>query len=279
MTPPIVLDLFAGAGGAAMGYHRAGFTVVGVDLEPHPDYPFEFHLGDALDALREVIESGGYFRGHRVILIHASPPCQRYSTATANKDRHPDLVPPVRELLIATGLPYIIENVPQAPLIDPVRLCGSSFGLRVRRHRAFESNLALTVPPCDHKTQGTPVGVYGDHFDTREFLRPDGTRRGGKARSLEDGRDAMGIDWMTWEDLKESIPPAYTEHLGRQAYALIVDDLDYFAPAPAPVEAATATERLRAYLDGDAEHLRHADLAQAIDALEALARVRDLVTT
>lgn len=209
------LDVFAGAGGAAMGYHRAGFEVVGWDIEPHDDFPFELHIGDALEVLADV----DYVRGFD--LVHASPPCQRYSTATANQERHPDLVGPVRDLLVAAGVPYIIENVPQAPLLNPVRLCGSSFGLRVRRHRCFESDLPLYGLPCDHRAQGQPVGVYGDHFDTREFLRPDGTRRGGKARSLEDGRDAMGIDWMTWEDLKESIPPAYTQHLGTQARALI----------------------------------------------------------
>lgn len=211
MTRPKVLDLFSGAGGAAMGYWRAGFNVVGVDLEEHDDFPFRFMQGDALEVLADV----DYVRGFD--LIHASPPCQAYSTATANKAKHPDLVGPVRDLLVAAGVPFIIENVPQAPLINPVRLCGSSFGLRVRRHRDFESNLPLVGSRCDHKAQGQPVGVYGDHWDSREFFRPDGTKRGGKATSLEDGRHAMGINWMNWEDLKESIPPIYTEHLGRQA--------------------------------------------------------------
>lgn len=211
MTRPKVLDLFSGAGGAAMGYWRAGFNVVGVDLEEHDDFPFRFMQGDALEVLADV----DYVRGFD--LIHASPPCQAYSTATANKAKHPDLVGPVRDLLVAADVPYIIENVPQAPLINPVRLCGSSFGLRVRRHRDFESNLPLVGSKCDHKAQGQPVGVYGDHWDSREFFRPDGTKRGGKATSLEDGQHAMGIDWMNWEDLKESIPPIYTEHLGRQA--------------------------------------------------------------
>jgi len=211
MTRPKVLDLFSGAGGAAMGYWRAGFNVVGVDLEEHDDFPFRFVQGDALEVLADV----DYVRSFD--LVHASPPCQAYSTATANKAKHPDLVGPVRDLLLAAQVDFIIENVPQAPLINPVRLCGSSFGLRVRRHRDFESNLPLVGSRCDHKAQGQPVGVYGDHWDSREFFRPDGTKRGGKATSLEDGRHAMGIDWMNWEDLKESIPPIYTEHLGRQA--------------------------------------------------------------
>jgi len=194
-----------------MGYFRAGFHVTGVDIEPHDDFPFRFMQGDALEVLTDV----EYLRGFD--LVHASPPCQAYSTATANKAKHPDLVGPVRDLLIAADVNFIIENVPQAPLINPVRLCGSSFGLRVRRHRDFESNLPLIGSKCDHKAQGQPVGVYGDHWDSREFFRPDGSKRGGKATSLEDGQDAMGIDWMTWEDLKESIPPAYSEYLGRQA--------------------------------------------------------------
>ena len=211
MTRPKLLDLFSGAGGAAMGYWRAGFNVVGVDLEEHDDFPFRFVQGDALEVLADV----EYVRSFD--LVHASPPCQAYSTATANKAKHPDLVGPVRDLLHAAEVDFIIENVPQAPLINPVRLCGSSFGLRVRRHRDFESNLPLIGSQCDHKAQGQPVGVYGDHWDSREFFRPDGSKRGGKATSLEDGRRAMGIDWMNWEDLKESIPPFYTEHLGRQA--------------------------------------------------------------
>lgn len=211
MTRPKLLDLFSGAGGAAMGYWRAGFNVVGVDLEEHDDFPFRFMQGDALEVLADV----DYVRSFD--LVHASPPCQAYSTATANKAKHPDLVGPVRDLLLAAEVDFIIENVPQAPLINPVRLCGSSFGLRVRRHRDFESNLPLIGSKCDHKAQGQPVGVYGDHWDSREFFRPDGSKRGGKATSLEDGRHAMGIDWMNWEDLKESIPPIYTEHLGRQA--------------------------------------------------------------
>ena len=119
------LDLFCGAGGAGMGYHQAGFEVVGWDIEHHPDYPFEHHVGDALDVLADV----EYIRGFD--LVHASPPCQAYSTATRDHSRHPDLVGPVRDLLVTAGVPYIIENVPQAPLLGPVMLCGSG-GRRVR---------------------------------------------------------------------------------------------------------------------------------------------------
>lgn len=209
------LDLFCGAGGAAMGYHQAGFEVVGWDIEHHPDYPFEHHVGDALGVLADV----DYVQSFD--LVHASPPCQAYSTATRDRSRHPDLVGQVRDLLNAAGVPYIIENVPQAPLRDPVMLCGSSFGLRVRRHRAFESTHPLTSPGCRHREAGPVVGVYGDHPDRREYRRPDGSRRGAKATSLEDAQDAMGIGWMSWGDLAEAIPPAYTEYLGGQAITQI----------------------------------------------------------
>ena len=211
-----LLDLFCGAGGAAMGYHRAGFDVVGVDIAPQPRYPFEFHQADALEYLAE--------HGRDFDAIHASPPCQRFSTMTADPDRHPDLVDAARVLLVAAGAPYAIENVPQAPLIDPVILCGSAFGLRVRRHRAFESNVAIVGTGHFHAEQGRPVGVYGQHPDRRQHLRPDGTQRGTKATTLGHGQRAMGIDWMTWPELAEAIPPAFTEWIGVQLLASLYSD-------------------------------------------------------
>lgn len=211
MTRPRLLDLFSGAGGAAMGYHRAGFDVVGVDLAPMPNYPFPFIQADALQA--------GAAIGHMFDAVHASPPCQAYSTITAEhaKTRHPQLIGPTRALLEALGVPYVIENVEGARhhLDHPVRLCGSSFGLRVRRHRYFQVSFPVLTPPCDHRGQGVPVGVYGDHPDKRPYLRPEtGTSRAVKAISLDDARAAMGIDWMPWRELAESIPPAFTEYLG-----------------------------------------------------------------
>ena len=205
---PRLLDLFCGAGGAAMGYHRAGFDVVGVDIAPQPNYPFEFHQADALEYLAA--------HGHEFDAIHASPPCQRYSTATADPSRHPDLIAPVRSALLRLRKPYAIENVPGAPLFDPARLCGSAFGLRVRRHRGFESNVLIVGTEHHHAEQGRPVGVYGQHPDRKQHLRPDGTQRGTKATSAEHAGRAMGIWWMDWPELAESIPPAYTEHVGRQ---------------------------------------------------------------
>lgn len=203
-----------------MGYHRAGFEVVGVDINPQPNYPFRFVQADALMLVRDVFRGCWHTPGPgsqclgRIEAAHASPPCQRYSTMTASPDRHPDLIAPTREMLAAAGLPYVIENVPQAPLVNPVYLCGSAFGLWVRRHRAFESNLPIVGTECYHAEQGRPVGVYGQHPDRRQYFRPDGTQRGTKATSLGHGQRAMGIDWMTWPELAESIPPSYTEYIG-----------------------------------------------------------------
>jgi DNA (cytosine-5)-methyltransferase 1 len=136
-----LLDLYCGAGGAAMGYHRAGFEVVGVDINPQKHYPFEFHQGDAIEYLRE--------QGKEFDVIHASPPCQRYSKSVKkiNRKNHPDLIFNTRTQLITSCRPYIIENVPGSPLINPIVLCGTMFGLDVKRHRLFESNAILTNPP------------------------------------------------------------------------------------------------------------------------------------
>jgi len=198
-----------------MGYHRAGYDVTGWDLVPHPDYPFQFHLGDAL----EVLNDHDYLNGFDV--VHVSPPCPRYSLATpaANRENHPDLIGPVRDLLRAWGGPYVIENVPGAPLHVPVKLCGSMFGLQVRRHRLFETNVPMMQPECDHRSQPVVYGVYGEHGDGGiVYLRPGtGTSRAVKAADAAHARDLLGIDWMgSWADLADAIPPAYTHYLGEQ---------------------------------------------------------------
>lgn len=192
-----------------MGYHLAGFDVVGVDIEPQPDYPYEFHQADALTVSLDGFDA-----------IHASPPCQSF-TAYRRKghgvgDGYPDLIEPIRTRLERSGLPWVIENVAGAPLRNAVMLCGSSFGLDVRRHRYFESNVPLTAPPCDHSWQ------------TPRF--PPATNRTNLRRTVEVGvwriplevqQRAMGIDWMPLRSLSEAIPPAYTEHIGRQLLAVI----------------------------------------------------------
>ena len=200
---PRLLDLFCGAGGAGMGYHRAGFEVVGVDIAPHPDYPFEFHQADALA-----------FPLFGFVALHGSPPCQAHSTLKARHRQveHADHVAATRARFVATGLPYVIENVVGAPLLNPITLCGSSFGLGVRRHRLFESNAPLMALPCAHSTQPPKYDVYEHGRWIKSSVARVYGNGGGKGEAH--WPEAMGIDWMTREDLAQAIPPAYTEHIG-----------------------------------------------------------------
>lgn len=206
---PRLLDLFCGAGGAGMGYHQAGFDVVGVDLSPQPRYPFRFHRVDAL-----VFPLGGFD------VIHASPPCQASSRMRSRWQgrEYPQLIGAVRDRLQASGVPYVIENVDGAPLVDPIVLCGSMFGLEVRRHRLFESSIDLRTPSCDHASQGYVYGVYGHSGASADRGR---AARAGRSNSVADWRRAMGIDWMTQGEITESIPPAYTEFIGHQLMAVV----------------------------------------------------------
>lgn len=213
MSRPKLLDLFCGAGGAAMGYHRAGFEVVGVDIKPQPHYPFEFHQADAMTFPLDGFDA-----------IHASPPCQRYTVAqnaTRNSDAHPDLVQPVRERLSEHGKPYVIENVVGAPMKDALVLCGSMFGLHVKRHRLFESSLFMLQPKCQHreyKPQFPPCST--ERSNPTRFISPGFTKgRGNQQKAVEEW--AMGIDWMSRDELSEAIPPAYTEYIGKQLIAAL----------------------------------------------------------
>ncbi|MFF4378756.1 DNA cytosine methyltransferase [Kitasatospora sp. NPDC001547] len=192
---PRVLDACCGAGGASMGYHLAGFDVVGVDIAPQPNYPFEFVQADALEFVAE--------HGHEFDLIHGSWPCEHYATVTRWRGTpadHPDLVPEGRRIMEATGRPWVIENVPEAPVRRDYLLCGTQFGLRVRRHRAFETSWGATadlVPPCWHRR-----GLLAfDHSQERAYA------------------DAMGCTWMTNQEARKAIPPAYTHHIAGQYLA------------------------------------------------------------
>lgn len=208
MKPLRLLDLFCGAGGCSVGYHRAGFEVVGVDHSPQPDYPFEFHQEDALLYLIK--------HGQEFDVVHASPPCQVHSvTGNFHNDiTHADRLPQTRKLLIANNRPYVIENVVGAPLNNPIQLCGTSFGLYVVRHRLFEHSLPLPQPPpCDHKLPVVqPQGAKPNRW--LEYHSPVGN-----FADLEYAQLAMGIDWTSNRySIAQAIPPAYTAWIGRHYF-------------------------------------------------------------
>ena len=213
MARPRLLDLFCGAGGAAMGYHLAGFDVVGVDVKKQPRYPFDFVQADAMTFPLDGFQ-----------VVHASPPGQHYSGRAGMhpESDYPDLVDAVRDRLDNSSALFVIENVPGAPLLRHpglwgmygVQMCGTSFGLgargmELRRHRLFESNVMLSAPPCRHRLR--TIGVYGHGGHT------------GKHRMAYAGeaREALGIDWMNRDEMSEAIPPAYTQFIGEQLLAAI----------------------------------------------------------
>lgn len=182
-----------------MGYYMAGFEVFGVDINPQQRYPFDFIQADAIEYL---IEHGNEFD-----VIHASPPCQRYSNAQRIQGKdHPDYIARTRDAM--PDCPWIIENVLGAPLANPITLCGHTFGLGTYRHRLFETSFDIEAP--EHKPHDKPTTKMGRPPRDGEMMHVVGNFSGAQA-----ARVAMGIDWMTRDELRESIPPAYTEYIGK----------------------------------------------------------------
>jgi DNA (cytosine-5)-methyltransferase 1 len=210
VSRPKLLDLFCGAGGAAMGYSRAGFEVTGIDIEPMPNYPFKFVR---MDALEYVAEHGKAFN-----VIHASPPCQGYSVmAHATGREAPRLIPATREALRATGRPYVIENVELAhrEMRNYVTLCGTMFGLKIRRHRLFEMSPAYygLLPPCACQNGVKRGQLVGQMLSGK--VAPGRAPRPG-IYTESDRREAIGVPWMTTMEARQAVPPAYTEFIGQQ---------------------------------------------------------------
>jgi DNA (cytosine-5)-methyltransferase 1 len=219
--------------GCSVGYSRAGFDVYGVDILPHADYPFPMHVGDAVATLAALksgeavafTQPGSGVEALRLedfAAIHASPPCPRYSVATPDsyRDSHPDLLGPILALLSDVPMPWVVENVPGAPMPAAltVMICGRAMGLRwTKRHRLFASSIALMSPGCACSGEA-PFGVTGDSPEIRDY-----GRNGRKARSVAHAQEVMGIDWMTrWSDLADAIPPVYTQYIGEQLMDALV---------------------------------------------------------
>lgn len=201
-----LLDLFCCEGGAGEGYRRAGFDVTGVDNQPQPKNPHRFILADAVAYLAE--------HGHEYDCVHASPPCQAFTKAQRLRHRlHPDYIAPVRELLLSLGKPYVIENVPGAPLNNPVELCGTMFGLRLYRHRLFETNWPLVAPA--HPKHVAPQVKMGRPAAAAQMIQPVGNFSG-----VAEARSVMEMPWASRDGLREAIPPVYTEYVGTQLMTL-----------------------------------------------------------
>lgn len=222
MNRPRLIDVGCKAGGASEGYRRAGFEVIGLDREPQPNYPFEFIQADLRDLdpawLAANFEAAA-----------GSPPCWDHSVLKYRTGReYEDFIPETRALFRASGLPYVIENVVGAPLLDPLMLCGTQFpGLRVKRHRLFESNVPLTAPGPHvrgrhplHYTRDKRKAHYGQLDEWTAFVSVNG---GGNC-SVAAASAAMGIDWMTKGELNQAVPPAYTEFIGGQLMTRLLSE-------------------------------------------------------
>lgn len=208
MPRPLLLDLFCGAGGAAVGYHRAGFDVVGVDIKPQPRYPFRHIVANAM-----TFPLDGYDA------IHASPPCQDHSPLSGIAGKHGTgwMLAATIDRLRGSGVPYVVENVPGASMPGAYTLCGRSFGIaRLRRHRLFLTAFPMLVPPCSCSRRVQPVGVYGDLRRNDRVVRnsKDGIPR--LRAGVQTARDLLDCPWMQAHELTQAIPPAYTQFVGEQ---------------------------------------------------------------
>lgn len=225
-----LLDLFCGAGGAAMGYARAGFTeIVGVDIKPQPRYPFECVQADALQVMDALLAGDSLHEGgHRNALrdfdaIHASPPCQAFSKARAvHRREHPDLLTPTRDRFEALTIPWVIENVVGAPMRADQMLCGSMFGLEVRRHRWFESNVDIGWPPyaCNCRGEASKGNLFNLHNTPQRNRFMAKHNYPNQTAAI---RGAYGVPWMTGKEAQLAIPPAYTEYIGSQLVTLLAE--------------------------------------------------------
>ena len=194
-----LLDLFCCQGGASAGYVAAGFDVTGVDIDPQPRYPYLFVQADAIEYVKA--------HGHEYDAIHASPPCQAFTTAQKLRGReHPDLIKPTRDALVAAGRPWIIENVVGAPL-SGVLLCGTMFGIETYRHRVFESSMSLPQP--HHPDHTAPITKLGRPVLPGQYMHVVGNFSG-----VDRGRRVMGMPWASRDGLREAIPPAYAAYIG-----------------------------------------------------------------
>jgi DNA (cytosine-5)-methyltransferase 1 len=206
MKRPLAIDLFCCAGGAAVGLYRAGYDVIGVDIDPQPRYPFPFIQADVMQ-----------IDFSRFDLAWASPPCQKFCRLNTREDLsgYPDLIEPVRAKLIASGIPYVIENVPEAPIRCDLMLCANMFGLRSYRHRHFECSFPIEQPAHpEHKIRVNRRGENRrEHWANGGFMTITGDV------GVYCGPGAMGIDWMSGNEMSEAIPPAYSEYVGRAALA------------------------------------------------------------
>lgn len=216
-----ILDLCCGAGGGSAGYAAARFKVIGIDINPQPNYPYEFIQMDALEA-------GTWGMLDQVDAVHASPPCQNYCWSTSKPrsegKTYPDLIAPIRNMLIKTGKPYVIENVPNSPLQNPTYLEGTMFGLGVIRRRYFETNFWLPQPMyIKHKPPIWQPGKIDPriHLKKSAYCSVAGNGADGWSCRIADWREAMGINWMNRKEITQAIPPAYTRYIGQYLHGIL----------------------------------------------------------